>query len=104
MPFYLYDPSGFSPLHVASFAIGIPYAQFILPLLALCVTGAALFLPPGIFSLFGLLGLALAVLFVPISIAAVADHIPNLLGYSYPVTFWAGMWLLSRPIYAESAA
>ena len=46
LPFYLYDPSGFSPLHISNFATSaIPHASLLLPALALATTCLAIVLP-----------------------------------------------------------
>lgn len=101
VPFYLYDPAHFSPLHVKNFVSGtIPHAAVILPGLALLTTALSFVLKLDRYAIFGLLAVSLSVMFLPAIAANLGSGMVVLmLGYCYPMVAWAGIWLASRPVF-----
>jgi uncharacterized membrane protein len=107
LPFYLYDPAGFSPLHTADklgrFAGILPHADLVIPLLAL-VLSLLLGLQGGNGRLAPLLRNCALVLAVPVLAATLLESLlkgrPDLAFASYGISFlffgvaafWLGLW------------
>lgn len=101
LPFYLYDPAGFSPLQVAALKVDIPipHAAALLGLLSLAVAALAIRLPFDAFALYGWIGLALFAAFGPVILHWSIKE-PSwsflLMGQAAPSTLFASLWIAKR--------
>lgn len=93
LPFYLYDPAGFSPLHLANKVHLFPGAQWVLPALCVVIAVVAARRWPEEDQLFGVCCLALSPLFLPMLVHATRLMRPNFIQYSVVLSLWAGLWL-----------
>jgi hypothetical protein len=93
LPFYFYDPAGFSPTHIGTFARRIPYGTVILPALSFAIACSAAMIRLDDRRFFGLLALAMCPIFLPVLVLA-----PNArtMGYSVVITLWGGLWLFAH--------
>jgi hypothetical protein len=99
LPFYLYDPPGFSPLHVTSMAnLPIPHAPIVLGVLSLAVATLAARLPRDPFALYGWIAVSLCAAFGPLMAYWISKG--ELLEYASslttPVTLFGAVWIAKR--------
>jgi hypothetical protein len=103
MPFYFFDPPGFSPLQTAKFNVyGIPtwlHADALIPLVAILVSCRAFFIKLDMTRIFGMAALAFAAMFIPICLLFFflwGWNQKMLVHWYYasPLTIFGGVWLI----------
>ena len=104
LPFYLHDPAGFSPLHVAKMVHLFPGARWALPAFSVVIAAVAASRWPEEDQLFGVCCLALSPLFLPVLVQGIRLMHPNFIQYPVILSLWAGLWWGRQARPEESAA
>lgn len=98
LPFYFYDPAGFTPFYVMDFTnLSIPHATSMLGLLSLAVAALAARLPFDPFALYGWVAMALSMIFAPVMVAwMLTDEYPDMAHLAAPITIFGALWTAKR--------